>query len=243
MADEAKSGIYEIVNIASGKRYVGRAVDIERRWYMHRWALSRGRHHSRRLQAAWAKHGPTAFEFRILEHCARGELTDREQYHFGLLLPVYNIAQTAGGGGGILSAAGRTKIAESNRRRAGWKQSAGSKAMIAEANAGNTATKGRPRCRNAVERTAACHRGMKRSAETVARISAAMTGKKRGPRTFEHRAKLSAAMKLRSPNPEAIAKMRATKLGSKLSDEHRARIGEASRLAWARRKAAANAAN
>lgn len=33
------SGIYEITNLINGKRYVGSAVNMYRRWYAHRWHL------------------------------------------------------------------------------------------------------------------------------------------------------------------------------------------------------------
>lgn len=55
MVAEASSGIYEIVNTINGKRYVGSAVSLKRRWVDHRRDLRAGKHHSRHLQNAWAK--------------------------------------------------------------------------------------------------------------------------------------------------------------------------------------------
>ena len=55
-----QSGIYEILNTANGKRYIGSAVHFARRWYLHCWKLNRGEHHSAKLQNAWNKHGAGA---------------------------------------------------------------------------------------------------------------------------------------------------------------------------------------
>lgn len=240
MASAKVCGIYAIVNTINGKRYIGSAVNIERRWYMHRWALERDRHHSHRLQTAWRKYGEAAFQFIIIDRCPVDYLIQREQHFMDTLRPQYNIARFAQGGSGAMTEIGRQMIAESNRRRTGWKQSDEAKAKISLANKGNTATKGKPRRRDAVEATAAAHRGLKRSAETRQKISEARIGKPRAPFSDETRAKLSDLMKARPPNPERVAKMAATKRGSKLSEDHKRAIGEASKAAWARRKAAAS---
>lgn len=63
-----QTGVYAIVHVASGKRYVGssgRSFSI--RFRDHHRALRKGRHHSGYLQQAWDKHGESAFEFRIEE--------------------------------------------------------------------------------------------------------------------------------------------------------------------------------
>lgn len=233
-----RCGIYEIFNTVSGRRYVGSAKNLDLRWYHHRYALERGKHHSFVLQRAWNKHGSAAFLFQIVEECEAPLLVVREQFYIETLRPQYNIARRAGGGGGPMSEATRANVAASNTRRTGWHMSEEAKRKIAVAHLGNTATKGKKRDPVAAERTAAAHRGMKRSPETCARISAALKGKKRKPYSAETRAKLSAAMKARPHNPERVAKMAATKRGSRLTPEHRAKIGEASRRMWAAKKAA-----
>ena len=68
------SGIYEIVNLVNGKRYVGSAVSFECRWREHRRQLNADRHHSRHLQRSWNKHGAEAFSFRIIEVCEPASL-------------------------------------------------------------------------------------------------------------------------------------------------------------------------
>jgi hypothetical protein len=62
----AQGGIYAVRHVASGKLYIGSAVDILKRWGEHRYHLDRGTHHSRYLQRAWRKHGPDAFVWEIL---------------------------------------------------------------------------------------------------------------------------------------------------------------------------------
>lgn len=61
MADPTDSGIYAIVNLANGKRYIGSAKSFARRWYMHRRELGLGKHHSRHLQRSWTRHGAEGF--------------------------------------------------------------------------------------------------------------------------------------------------------------------------------------
>jgi group I intron endonuclease len=92
----AESGIYEIINLVNGKRYVGSAVRIEGRWKEHRRDLRAGRHKNRHLQNAWIKYGEAAFEFRVLEIVPRlGLLIEREQAHLDRGYD-YNISPTAG---------------------------------------------------------------------------------------------------------------------------------------------------
>ena len=64
MSIESKiSGIYKIVNTVNGKKYVGSAVDIKRRWQAHKLRLRKNNHHSPKLQNAWNKHGESSFTF------------------------------------------------------------------------------------------------------------------------------------------------------------------------------------
>jgi group I intron endonuclease len=58
-------GIYLIRCRANGYCYVGKSVNIERRWNQHADALNGGTHHNRRLQRDWNLYGPNAFAFQI----------------------------------------------------------------------------------------------------------------------------------------------------------------------------------
>lgn len=63
-----KTGVYEIVHVASNRRYVGSASkSFSYRWDIHRRSLRNGKHHSFLLQRDWDKYGEDAFEFRISE--------------------------------------------------------------------------------------------------------------------------------------------------------------------------------
>jgi group I intron endonuclease len=95
------SGIYAIINIHNGKQYVGSAVDLWKRWRLHRNQLDAGIHHSRILQRAWNKYGSKSFSFRVIEKVENKEcLLEREQYWLDTLRTAdpsngYNISPTA----------------------------------------------------------------------------------------------------------------------------------------------------
>lgn len=74
------SGVYCIKNTVTGKRYIGSSKDIRYRLRKHRAVLRRGDHHSDHLQRSWNKHGPKAFEFRIIAHYDRCDLEAAEQF-------------------------------------------------------------------------------------------------------------------------------------------------------------------
>lgn len=73
-------GIYKILNLISGKFYIGSAISITDRWDHHRHTLRKCIHTNSYLQRAWIKYGNEAFEFIILELCQKEKLIEREQY-------------------------------------------------------------------------------------------------------------------------------------------------------------------
>lgn len=234
----AESGIYEIVNLVNGKRYVGSSANLLQRKSVHLHYLRKGSHHSFILQRAWLKHGESAFAFRVLEYCLPCDLISREQHHIDISNPEYNIAKQAAGGGGPMSEDAKEALRERNRNRAGTKASAETRARISAAKMGNTATRGKKRSAEAVEKTAAAHRGLKRSAETRAKISEKAKGRKFVRFNDDYRSKLSKAFKGKPKSPEHMAALQEGRRQRAFSDEQRAQIGAASRAAWAKRKAA-----
>jgi len=62
-----KSVIYSITCAASGKIYIGSAVNYVKRWADHKWDLRNQKHCNRKLQNSWNKYGEGAFEFAIIE--------------------------------------------------------------------------------------------------------------------------------------------------------------------------------
>lgn len=83
--DFEASGIYQIRNTVNGKRYVGSAIVIGKRFEEHQDQLKRGVHHSRKLQHSWNKYGSNAFEFSVLEYVPEKEnLISCEQHYIDL---------------------------------------------------------------------------------------------------------------------------------------------------------------
>lgn len=62
-----KSGIYAIVNKENGMKYIGRAIDIHRRWKTHKHKLEKGIHENKSLQTDVNYFGLSAFKFEVLE--------------------------------------------------------------------------------------------------------------------------------------------------------------------------------
>lgn len=102
----SRPGIYTITHTASGKQYIGQAVNLTHRFSAHRHELRRNHHHSRHLQRAWDKFGAAAFTFTVLEYVEPGDglrerLTEREQHHMDVRYAAkgsheYNMAPVAG---------------------------------------------------------------------------------------------------------------------------------------------------
>ena len=88
--------IYVIKNLLDGKFYVGQALNLKRRRYLHLRDLKRGRHSNIHLQHARNKHGESAFQFYVLHGCTKDNLDDFEQYYIDNLRPAYNIVKVVG---------------------------------------------------------------------------------------------------------------------------------------------------
>lgn len=69
------AGIYEIVHVASGRRYIGSSRNVRYRLQRHRCDLRGGRARSRYLQNVWNKYGEDAFAFRQVLACSEDHLT------------------------------------------------------------------------------------------------------------------------------------------------------------------------
>lgn len=89
-----ESGIYAIVNLFDGKRYIGQTQSFIERWRKHRESLRAGRHHCAKLQNAWNKHGHASFEFIRIETISIDQLNSAEQRHINFYQKdvLYNIA-------------------------------------------------------------------------------------------------------------------------------------------------------
>ncbi len=96
-----RSGVYQILNIVTGKTYVGSSADIKTRWRQHRNGLKANRHGNARLQNSYNKHGVKAFEYFVIERCTPNELIPKEQFWMDALNVInrgYNIHPLARSG-------------------------------------------------------------------------------------------------------------------------------------------------
>lgn len=92
-----KHVIYQILNLITGKTYVGSTVDIKRRKRTHVRLLRKGNHHSNKLQNSFNKYGEDSFDFIILEEVSDVNLLiEREQFWLDKIKPEYNMTLVAG---------------------------------------------------------------------------------------------------------------------------------------------------
>lgn len=94
-------GVYEIVNLANGCRYIGSSVNLADRYNVHFTFLKKRKHFNILLQQDYDKFGREAFLFFVLERCTKDTHFDREEFHLNSLrdsgFQVYNIGSIKGG--------------------------------------------------------------------------------------------------------------------------------------------------
>jgi len=184
----ATSGIYCIEHIASGRRYVGSAVNIKHRWQTHLLHLRGGRHHSKFLQRCWDKYGEVAFSFRVVLLCDRRNLLWYEQALIDAWAPDYNSAPTAGSQLGLkMSDEAKAKMslaAKRTRNFTGHRHSEETKRRISEAKRGRIYG---PQSAERRAKIGAAHKGRVITPEQRARISASLTGRKQDPEVVARR--------------------------------------------------------
>lgn len=156
-------GIYLIENVANGRKYVGSAAFIKKRWREHRRQLESGSHHSRFLQRAWNKYGPIFFKFSVVAYCGRENLLMYEQRLLDGLSPEYNTSPTAGS-------------------QLGYRHTDETRKKMREARARNgfSPMKGRRHTAESIKKISESRKGKgcgPRSAERLAKISAALKGR------------------------------------------------------------------
>lgn len=164
-----QSGIYAIES-PSGKRYIGSAVNLRRRWNGHRTKLLRGIHHNPGLQAACDKYGLEALKFTPLVIVAKEQLIDTEQRfldaYAGQLYNACQFAESRLGRGQSLEA--REKIRAFQKGRA---KSEETRARMSAAQTGHAVSA------EARAKVSAFLRTRPHSDETRAKRSASLTGK------------------------------------------------------------------
>lgn len=61
-----RPAVYSIACIPTGRHYIGRTVDVRRRFTEHRSSLRRGLHPCHDLQIDWSRYGEAAFQFKVV---------------------------------------------------------------------------------------------------------------------------------------------------------------------------------
>jgi group I intron endonuclease len=82
---DTSSGIYCFENLINGKKYIGQAVDINRRYKRHLFELRENISPNAIMQTAWNKYSEDNFYFCILEECPIEKLDEKEIYYIDTL--------------------------------------------------------------------------------------------------------------------------------------------------------------
>ena len=94
-------GIYMIVCISNGRRYIGSSHNCEKRYVQHLSDLNKNKHGNPHLQKSWNKYEKNDFMFIIIERCQISELIYKEQSYIDELTPEFNIRKLANSNLGI----------------------------------------------------------------------------------------------------------------------------------------------
>lgn len=180
---QKQSGIYEIINTANGKRYIGQSQNMKERWAAHRWHLRRGEHHCQPLQHTWNKYGEGAFKFLPILTCQLSMLDFYEQQLLDRARPEYNVCPVAGSCRGTKHTPERRALLLGNTFSLGFKHPPEFGQAISERN------KGRIQSKDHVAKSAAARTGGKRSDAARRNMSVSHVGTTRSP---ESRAKQAA---------------------------------------------------
>jgi len=99
----AMKAIYRLINLTTGKSYVGQSVNVIKRRLQHFSNLKCGRHENDYLQKSYNKYGQSSFIFEILEEIdglTQEEVNNREKLwieHFNSYDEGYNLTQGGDG--------------------------------------------------------------------------------------------------------------------------------------------------
>lgn len=75
------SGIYKITCKTNGRFYIGRSVNISKRFYQHKNKLKNRDHFNIIMQASYNKYGPDSFVYEVICTCPEEDLNSLEQFY------------------------------------------------------------------------------------------------------------------------------------------------------------------
>lgn len=189
-------GLYEIVNLINGLRYVGSASNLNARWRAHKSYLSRGVHDNHYLQNAWNKYGADAFRFNVLMLTSKENKLLEEQKLLDLIFANgtqgYNLSPKVEGGFD-----GRTHSEESKHKialgRTGWKHTEETRQKISNSKKGGVLSEERKaQISMQVRGSGNPMYGKRHSDESKARMGLPKAGK---ALSDEHRQKIGAGVR------------------------------------------------
>jgi group I intron endonuclease len=120
------SGVYALVNVVTGKMYIGGRQSIVKAISRHYKDLSKGLHKNHELQKDYCVYGDCCFGHALLEQCDLNQIHDREQWWMDNVEDKYNLSSSAYGGHGlgiqtmkgrVMSEETKRKIGEKSRSR------------------------------------------------------------------------------------------------------------------------------
>jgi hypothetical protein len=77
----SQAGIYCIMNVVTGKKYLGSSINIKSRIRTHFSLLNNNKHGNSYLQRSFNKHGAQCFIWGVIEFCDASITIEREQYY------------------------------------------------------------------------------------------------------------------------------------------------------------------
>jgi len=234
------SSIYKIINIKTGKVYIGSAKDIKQRWRDHRYQLRHNKHGCKYLQRSWNKYGEENFKFEIIEIINDPkDLIVREQYW----IDHYQSYKPENGYNGNIKANSRLGTKHSDKTKILMSISQKGKKLSPEHKANLSAYKSTPEMKIKIgeetrkrwldpETRAMMISNMKgktKSPKHCAKISAFKSGQKHTPETRERMSELT---KEYWKDPIARSNMIMGQTGRKVSPEGKIRMSEIIKNRW-----------
>lgn len=215
---DVKCGVYSITNWVNGKRNIGQAQDVIKRWGQHKSALRHNRHVNSYLQNAWNKYGEQNFNFEILMLCSLEKL-DKEEKR---LIDKYKTINREFGYN-LKDGGNRPKFSKESREKM-------SKSRIGKYSGENHYNYGKHRSEETKKKISDGHLGLKHSEEAKQKIGNYWRGRKKGPMKEETKLMLSKKSKGRPPHKNALSNllnMAKKRIGTHLSEETRVKISKA----------------